>query len=90
MFAYFNRVAVMTRLSVVILVAVGVLAWAFVNALVAAVAFASALPLNIATAMVKNMPARSVVLPTLSLLMAFVFMMFSFGFGWWFVLRLLM
>jgi hypothetical protein len=89
MFAYFNRVAVTTRLSLATLVAVMV-DCAFVNELVVPVAFASALPLNIATAMVINMPASSVVLPTLSLLIVLVFMVFSFGFGWWFVLRFLM
>ena len=80
-----------TRVSLAILVAAGTLDGVFANVLVVAVAFASALPLNMATAIVRNMPARSVVLPTLSLLIVvLVFMMFSFGFGWWFVLRLLM
>ena len=64
--------------------------WAFVKVLVVPVAFASALTLNMATEMERDMPARRVVLPTLSLLIVWVFMMFSFGFGWWFVVRLLM
>jgi hypothetical protein len=68
----------------------GALDGTFETKLVVTVAFASALPLNIAAVIVMNMPASSVVLPTLSLLIIFLFMMFSFGFGWWFVLRLLM
>jgi hypothetical protein len=82
---------VITIVSLTILVVAGTLDCAFVKVLAVPVAFASALPLNMATAIVRNMPASRVVLPTLSLLIVvLVFMMFSFGFGWWFVLRLLM
>jgi hypothetical protein len=76
--------------SLTILVVAGTLDCAFVKVLAVPVAFASALPLNMATAIVRNMPASRVVLPTLSLLIVLAFMMVSFGFGWWFVLRLLM
>ncbi len=89
-FAYFKRVAVMTNASVVVLlVVVWLEAVAFGAITVTGFAFAFTLPKS-AAAMVRIMAARSTVLPALSLFMVAVFMVFSFGFGWWFVFRLLM
>jgi hypothetical protein len=79
----------MTNVSVVVFVAAACTFGAVIFVVMFA-AFAEAVPLNSAAAIVKNNAAKSVALPRLSLLMAFVFMMFSFGFGWWFVFRLLM
>jgi hypothetical protein len=81
---------VITIVSLTIFVVAGTLDCVLVKALVSPMAFASTLKLNMATVMVINIPASSVVLPTLSLLIVLLFMMLSFGFGGWFVLRLLM